>query len=171
MTRFTDVVQFAGKVSMLADVVFSQPVVDNAAVETSAEISANKTINRQAINYVQDDGTPVVTATTFVHLCRSAGTIKSVEVRPMTAPTGGDLQYTVDVKKAIDGSGSFTTVLSAVVTVDNASVDETRQQAGLIATPATVDGDMLQIIITVSGSTGVQGDGVIVTINIDESGL
>lgn len=169
-TRITDQWSFTNTIQFLGSVVFGGEVIGNANVKTGANVSADKLSNRIAINYGQDTGSDVVSATKVVHVCRAAGTVKSVEVRPLTAPTGGDKQFTVDVKKAVDGSGTFSSLLSAVVTVDNTAPDQTREQGSLITTPSVADGDAIQIVVTASGSTGSQGQGVQITINIDENG-
>lgn len=142
--------------------------VTNASVKTAAAIASTKVIHRTPIVYQQDDGATVVSEDAYLYLARFAGTIQSVEVRPMTAPTGGDLKFTVDVLKAAEGSGSFSSILSAIEDVDSGSTDDTLQEV-TIATPGIIDGDCLQISITISGSTGTQGSGVIVVINIDEN--
>lgn len=170
MTRFTEPTIFAETVTLLKAPTFNAPSVNDDAVIAGSNISADKLECRTAVSYVQDGGTDVVTATKLIHVCRGAGTIKSVEVRPATAPTGGDKQFTVDVQRAADASGSFATMLASAVTVDSSSVNNTRQQASLITTPSVADGDCLEIIVTASGSTGSQGQGVIVTVNIDENG-
>ncbi len=141
--------------------------VTNASVKTAAAIASSKVIHRAPIVYQQDDAGVVVSEDAYVYLANFAGTIQSVEVRPMIAPTGGDLQFTVDLKKAAEGSGTFSSVLSAAEVVDNTSTDNTLQEV-TIATPGILDGDCLQISITVSGSTGTQGSGVIVAVKIDE---
>lgn len=142
--------------------------VSNATVKSAAAIASSKVIHRTPIIYQQDDVGVVVSADAYIYLATFAGTIQTVEVRPMTAPTGGDLQFTVDIKKAAEASGSFSSILSAAEVVDNTSVDNTLQEA-VVTTPGIIDGDCLQISITVSGSTGTQGSGVIVAVYVDEN--
>ena len=156
---------FRGAVSFPAAVIADSNIID------SADIEASKLEHRHSINYVQDGGTDIIAATKIIHLCRAAGIIKSIKVRPFTAPNGGDKQFTVDVKKAVDGSSVFSTVLSAVIIVDDSSVDHTIQNGVLIGDPSILVGDAIQIVISISGTTGNQGQGIIVNINIDESGI
>lgn len=169
-SRISDNWTFTGICQFLGNVVFQSEVIGSDNVKTGANISADKLTNRTAAEYNQASGGDVATQTRIIHIARAAGSIKSIEIRPETAPTGGDKQFTVDVQKAANGSGSFSSLLSAAETVDSSSVDNTRQQASLVASPALADGDALRVVITASGTTGSQGQGVHVTVNIDEQG-
>lgn len=156
---FTSTVSFGDTVSLPAN------TIGNTEVTTVANdrIDAEKLEHRVDLNHYQADGSDVVSETIPLRVCRAAGELISIEVRPITAPTGGDKQYTVDIQKAADGSASYATMLSAAIVVDNSSVDETLQAGTLVGTPTTADGDCLQLVITASGSTGSQGQGFIVT--------
>lgn len=136
--------------------------------QVSGGLGALKLEHQHQPFHVQDDGSDVVTETKVLAFMMAAGTMVSMEVRPETAPTGGDKQYTVDLQKAANGSTSYATVLSAVVTVDSSSVDGTLQ-AGTISTTALAKGDSLRVVITASGSTGSQGQGVTVMVKYRES--
>lgn len=111
------------------------------------------------------DTTTVAAITKTLATISKVGEVVDVIVFPVTAPTGGDLAYTVDIKKST-GAGVFASILSSVVTVNSSSVDRTAQTATLSGTPALAAGDALQIVIATSGSTGTQGAGVVVTIRI-----
>ncbi|MGB0889602.1 MAG: hypothetical protein ACPGWS_04900 [Solirubrobacterales bacterium] len=162
---------FHNSVTFVGAVYLPDEAVDDDAFSTNANkrLSASKQVHRFDLSVQQDDGSDVVTDTTFLRICRGAGELKGFEVRPMTAPTGGDKEFTVDIQKASDGSGSWSSLLNAVETVDNTSTDDTLQSATLAATPTTADGDALRIVITASGSTGSQGQGVIVTAHYEEA--
>lgn len=141
--------------------------VGDSQVIAAAGIAASKLEHQHSLSATQAQGTDVVTATTLVHLVTgTTGTIERVNVLPITAPTGGDKEYTVDIQKA-SGTGSPATVLSSVVTVDSSSVDKT-EQAGTISVSSLLDGDWLQVVVTASGSTGSQGQGFLVNVVIRE---
>lgn len=145
--------------------------ITNAMIEDAAEIDVDKLQRRPTILYTQPAGSDVASETKIVHMVAAAGTIRKIRVRPGAAPAGGDKQYTVDVKKAADGSGSFASVLDAVTTITSADTGHTSQDADLVASPTVAADDVLQIVVTASGSTGSQGQGLTVDILIDESGL
>lgn len=168
MARTTEAWVFAGDVKMTNTASLPDASVVNENVSTASPIDGSRTVHRHAYTVQQATGSDVVTATTMIHVARAAGTVKSVEVRPITAPTGGDKQFTVDVAKAANASGTWASVLNAAEVVDNTSVDNTLQEATLATTPTFSDGDALRVVVTASGSTGSQGDGVIITVNIDE---
>ena len=80
---FHDSVTFAGP--------FYPPAesIGNAAIKSDANnrIAAAKVIHRVDLNYGQADGADVVSVTKLLRICRGAGTLLGVEVRPTTAPT------------------------------------------------------------------------------------
>lgn len=140
--------------------------VGNSQIVASAGIAATKVVHQHAISHEQAGGTAVVAQTVAKHIFRGAAEIIAVEVVPLTVPTGGDLAYTVDVQKG-NASSAFASILSSVVTVNSSSTTRTIQ-AGTITTDDAADGDTLQVVVAVSGSTGTQGQGFVVTIWVRE---
>lgn len=126
-----------------------------------ARIDADKTEHQHPISYWQDSSAIVASETEAVHTFKSAAEIVAVSIVPITPPTGAK-QYTVDIKKGNAGAG-YTTILSAIVTV-NASKAARTPIAATLAVTSAADGDSLEVIITASGATGVQGTGVNVVI-------
>lgn len=147
---------------------FSAPSgsIGNAAIAASAGIDASKVIHRHAIRYAQPSGSDVASATQLVHTFRNTATIVAVEVVTQTAPTGGDKEFTVDVKLG-NQSTAFATILSAPIEVDS-TVASREVKVGSLSTSAAADGDTLQVVIAVSGSTGSQGQGVLVSVWVSE---
>jgi len=162
---------FHDDVSFGAGVFVPAGSFDDDAISSNANkrIQSSKVVQRVDLNYQQADGVDVATASVLLRLCRGAGKLLDFQVRPTTAPTGGDKKYTVDLQKAADASAVYSTLLDAPITVDNTSVNETKQQATLIASPVTAAGDAIKVIVTASGSTGSQGQGVIVTASYEEA--
>lgn len=166
-TRFIGNATFADDVVFVGTVTLPDGTITNAMVNSGASIAAAKAVHRSPIVYYQAEGSDVASATASIYHARTAGEIVAVEVCPITAPTGGDKQFTVDVKNG-DASTAFASVLSAVVTVDNTSVDKT-PQTGTVSSATIADGDILQVVVTASGSTGSQGQGVTVVIWVNEN--
>lgn len=162
-------VEFQGTVSFGGDVGLPAGTVDDTAFSSTSgdRLTYEKQEHYRQIVYTQDGGTDIVTQTRLVYLAKGAGEVTHVWIRPATSPSGGDKQYTVDVKKAADGSSSFTSILSAAVTISSADTSNT-QQAATVTTSTMSAKDCLEIVITASGSTGSQGQGLIVVIGIAE---
>ena len=137
--------------------------IPKEAIAAGAGIEATKLQQQYSFVYQQLAGTDVVAATQNLHVAKAAGTIVGVQVRPETVPTG-DYTINVDIQKAADGSGSFATVLSATeeISVSESSVNYTLQDASLGGTLTYAAGDCFQVIITVAGSSGAQGQGLTV---------
>ena len=137
--------------------------IQNADIEASAGIDATKLKHQYALSYQQTTGADVAAAQEFLHTFRSAASILAMDVVPITAPTTGDRQFTVDLHKGSAGS-AYASVLSAVVTISQTDVDRT-PHAGTITTTTAIDGDSLKLVIALTtGSTGNQGKGVLVTV-------
>ncbi len=160
---------FAGDVTFTGQTTLGAGTVTDAMVNAAAAIDADKLQHRHVINYAQVDGTDVISAIQLAYIATAGVTVRDIDVRPTTAPTGGDKAFTVDVMKATDGSSSFGTLLDSVITINSSSVDETLQGGTLISSPVLVNGDGLRIVIATSGSTGSQGQGFVVTITLDEN--
>lgn len=170
-TRFPDDVQVNGTLSVGTAVNLPTGSIKNAAFSSGASdrLAASKVVHRFPLNYTQASGGDVATATALLHLAGAAGTIMGIEVRPITAPTGGDKNFTVDLQKAAD-AGSFATVLSGAMTIDSSSVDATKETGTVDSSKAAYTaGTALQLVVTAGGTTGSQGQGVIITVYVEEN--
>ena len=132
--------------------------ITDAAVSNTAAIAASKLIHHFPVHYSQAAGADVTSVTMPVHVAKANGTISAFKVLPTAAPAGGDKKFTVDLQKSTS-AGNYATVLSSVVTIDNTSVNKTPQTGTLSAT-TYLTGDTFQMVLTASGSTGNQGQGV-----------
>lgn len=162
-------INFTGNVSFGGTVYLPNASVGNANIPAGAGIDASKVNGRHMIRHAQKNGTAVVTETMMVHVAYLAGTILQFAVRPRAKPTGGDLAFTVDLQSAPNGSNTWTSHLSAAVSVSSADTDDTIK-LGTLSDTTYAAGDTLRIVITTSGSTGTQGQGVICELVIDENG-
>lgn len=139
-----------------------------AAGATGSYIAATKVQHQQSINVELFGPTTTVAAVTqWLYLVRGAtGTIVSIEAAIAVVATGADRTITVDLHKST-GAGAFATVLSATIGFTNASAVRT-MVAGTISSASLVDGDILEVIVTVAGSAGAQATGLTVCLNVRE---
>jgi len=161
---FRDAVTFQDIVSFLDGTISGAAI----SADPNYRIPATKVLQRIDLHYAQADGADVVSETILLRVARAKGTLIGVEVRPTTAPTGGDKKFTIDIAKAADASAAWSSLLNAAHDVDSSSVNDTKETVVLAATPTYAAADALRIEITASGSTGSQGQGFVVTIFIEE---
>lgn len=147
---------------------FVPPANSIAGTAITGGLLAEQMEHQFHVTYVQVGGTDVVDATQTIYLATGAGTIEAVEVRPETAPTGGDKAYTVDVKKAANASTSFASILSAPITMNSSDANGTLN-TGTLSTTTYSDGDAFQVVVDATGSTGSQGQGLILLVKLREA--
>ncbi len=126
---------------------------------SATKFNASNVIHHFGKDHRQASGSDVASKTELVHVASYAGTINGFKVGISVAPTGGDKQYTVDLQKST-GGGAFASILSAVVTIDSGKSDRS-VTAGTISSPTYAAGDIFQVVVTASGTTGSQGQGVV----------
>lgn len=162
--EFQGVVSFGGTVGLPAGTVTSNQF---------SSVTGDRLAYTKSVHYSQKvlsiaPATTVTAQTVALHFAYGAGSISHVWIRPATAPAGGDLKYTVDIQKAADGSGTLASVLSAAVEISSADTSHT-QQAATVSSASFAAKDVLYVVIAVSGSTGTQGTGLVVTLGISEN--
>lgn len=146
--------------------------IANTNVSSTAgdRISAEKTEAQYSVVWATATATTTVASVTkTIHAAEAAGTIVGLAVCPESVPDG-DYQYTVDIQKAADASGSFSSILSSAEVVDSTSTDYTRQDVAINTTSYSAD-DRFQIVITASGTSGTQGAGLTVRLTLREEPL
>jgi hypothetical protein len=119
--------------------------------------------------YGQPNASSVAAATQVIYACPYPAKLLSALLRIVTAPTGGDLAYTVDVQSAASGSSSWTSLFSSVITVNSSDTDDSIETATLISDPSLAANDSLRVVVAVSGSTGTQGLGFGLALRLAES--
>jgi len=152
---------------------FSSGTLTNAAIAATAAIAASKLVNRVLARYQLADGADIAATggdgfVIYTNNCAGAATLKSVTVVCPDAPSGGDKAFTVDVKKAANGTAA-TTVLSSPVAYSATQADY-EQEAGALSVTSIPAGHTLLAVVAVSGSTGNQGQGLLVQCEIEEPG-
>lgn len=130
--------------------------------------SHDKIVQRLELHHRQADGADVASATELLAVMTKASQLVGVTVRPTTAPAGGDKAVSVDVQKAASGSGSWSSLLDSAVSLADGDADDTKKEATLAATPTLADGDAVRVVVTASGSTGSQAQGLVVVISIKD---
>jgi hypothetical protein len=152
-----------GTLSATAMVIPSGSVTSNS-VQTSANISADKTESRIYASHAQPNSAATAeTRTLFV--ARRVGLIQHVYVGSI-AKAIGDSTVTVDVKK------NGTSVLSSAVTLNSSNTAR-------VAVAGTIDGtlddlvagDWVEVAITISAGTGTLPTGVFIQVEIDQDGI
>jgi hypothetical protein len=162
---FSDACTFASAVDLTtddgaADTDATGPVSNlSIAANANKRIGHAKTHQRIDLNGAQPDGQDVASKTQLLLTAAEALTLRAFTLRPTLAPTGGDKQYTVDLQQQPDGGGSWTSLLSAPLTIDNATANDTAIAAALISSPQLAAGAALRLVVTASGTTGNQGQG------------
>ena len=145
---------FVGAVSLPAN------TIGNSQVATAAAIAGSKTIARRNISYAQANS---AAATETRHIFTVYGATATVLqfAAGSIAKAVGDSTVTIDLKK--NGSS----ILSAVITLDNANTNRILETATLSST-ALVAGDMLEVVITATVGTGTLPTGVYCRLMLDE---
>lgn len=141
--------------------------ISNDAVAAGAAIAATKLEHQFALYYQQAVGSNVAAATVGLHVCRgTTGEIVSVEAALIGQVPDGNRTAVVDLKKST-GGGAFASVLAAAITLDSANTIRVAE-AGTVSSADLVDGDILQIAVTLGGDADLHPQGLIVTVNLRE---
>ena len=123
--------------------------------------------HRFAVPFPLTDGTDVTALTKLIHVAGGAGKVTAIEVAPgETAPNGGDKLWTVDVKKSTAG-GAFATIIDTPKIINTTAVALTLQTVTIDASTYRI-GDVFQVVVTVSGGSGNQGQGGCIVVWFDE---
>lgn len=134
--------------------------IANAAVAALAGIDATKLEHQHRIGWSQANVTAAA-ETRVVYVCYgTTGTILAF-VAGSIAKAVGDSTVTVDLRK------NGTTVLSAVITLDNANTNRVAE-AGTISVPGLVAGDVLEVVVAVTAGTGTLPTGLFAAVTLEE---
>lgn len=164
MGAIRDTVHFTG---LSADV-FYPPAgsISDTAVAANAGVDDSKLKRRMTFAHSQT-GT-VAAAVQYCRIVEASGTVLSVEAAiTETIATGNDRVVSVDVKKST-GGGAFNSILAATIDFDDASVLLDVSEA-TITSPNVVDGDVLEIVVTVAGVNANQALGLLVNLTLREA--
>jgi hypothetical protein len=129
--------------------------IGNAQISSTSPLDVTKAVHQLSKTYPQKHGAVVASDTgTCIHIATGAGTVNGFSAAVRVIPIGA-ATVTVDLLK------NGVSVLTAVVTLDNATVAYTAEAAA-ITTPAYVAGDFFEVVVvaTAGGGTLPQGLGV-----------
>lgn len=143
--------------------------IANAAIASGSPgscVAASKLQHQFPVRLDQAAGTAATSETRLVHICQGAGLPVAVRAVAAVAPTGGDKQVSIDVKRSTGGA-AFATILTAPIVLDSSCVDRT-PVLGLLDSVTLAAGDVIEIAMTVSGATGSQAQGVCIELFIAE---
>lgn len=159
MDRISGDFYYAGEVK-LADVDLPASCVSNSHIDSSAAIAASKLQHQHPVHW-QQPNTAATTETRVIYRCYGAtGTILGVYAGSI-AKAVGDSTVTVDVKK------NGTTILTGVITLDNANTNRVAE-AGTLSVTTLAAGDVLEVVITATVGTGTLPTGVFATVTVKE---
>lgn len=135
--------------------------IDDADIKAAADIAATKLEHQHQKGYAQESDTAAAAEDRVVHaVYGTAGTVVAFEVGVVVACIG-DATITVDLHK------NGASILTAAVVLDSGDAAYALV-AGTIDTAALVDGDVLEVVITVNAGTGTLGKGVFASVIIRE---
>lgn len=125
--------------------------VGDDQVSSASPISADKLKHQYLPTYSQPN-TTATTETRVIHVARAAGTIEGFRAGSID-PCSGAATITFDLRK------NGTTVLSSVITLDNANTARVIEAGTLSGSPTVVAGDVLEVVITATAGGGTLGTG------------
>lgn len=140
-----------------------QNAIDNSdQIKAGTNISADKTEQRFFPHWGQPNSA-ATSETRTLFVARRAGTVNEV-IAGSIAKAVGDSVVTLDVKK------NGTTILAAVITLDNANTARIVEQ-GSVTSSAFVAGDWFEVVIVATLNTGTLPTGVFIQLEADQNGV
>ncbi len=139
-----------------------QNAIDNSdQIKAGTNISADKLEQRFFPAWSQPNSA-ATSETRTLFVARRSGTVNEV-IAGSIAKATGDAVVTLDVKK------NGTTILNAVITLDNANTNRI-VELGSITSSAFVAGDWFEVVITATANTGTLPTGVFLQMECDQNG-
>lgn len=136
--------------------------VGDAEVGTASPITADKLIHQYGPVFDQPN-TTATSETRVIHVARGPGTIVAFRAGTIAACSGA-ATITVDLKK------NGTTVLSSVITLDNANTARVVEAGTISGTQTVGDGDVLEVVTVATAGGGTLGTGLFAQAIIREEG-
>lgn len=139
--------------------------ISNTDIEGNAKMDADKLVHRIYAPYTQPVGTDVITEDKIIHAARFAGTIVAIEFMPIQVPTDGNKYYFLGVEKST-GGGAWARIATFFV-IQTTATNLTVLTAD-IYTASYVANDLFRVDCNAQGTTGSQGQGLIMNTIFDE---
>jgi hypothetical protein len=176
-TIYNDQVNFQNNVTIGRSAQFSPPpgFLTDQHVAAGAGVQAAKLIHQEPREYAQSpgaagSGTAIVADTKDIYVARNAGQVVGVQAAITGALPSGNYTVNVDLQRST-GGGAFASILSATIAFSSSSTLRSAVAGVLAVSPQSYNaGDILRVVVTVAGSSGAQGQGLVVTIYIQEVG-
>jgi hypothetical protein len=160
MGQITEDMTFTGNCRFTNQPTFPDGGVTNAKVASNAAIDADKLEHLHVRTFAQPN-TAATAETRVVHeVVGATGTIRTFSAGSI-AKAVGDSTVTVDLK--VNG----TTVLSGVITLDNANTNYV-SEPGTISDDDLAAGDVLTVVTTATAGTGTLPTGVFAHVTLSE---
>lgn len=151
------------------DVVLPNDTIESANIDPATTFEHSVLEHRFPVWYAQADGADVTSETKMVHYAYKASTILAgyaiIDAAPLYST--GDKEVTVDVKKSTGGA-AYATILTTTLTID-ADSDEKVPLSLTIDDDELAAEDVLEVVVTASGSSGVQAQGLAVVLIVVEN--
>jgi len=149
-------------------------IVLPAASVTNDKIEGPVDHSKVGVRYhlgdAQSPGSAVVAKIIDIFIARAAGAVLDIDAA-ITGALADDASrhVTVDLQKCT-GGGSFTTMLTGVIDITEAN-DLRTAIAGVLASTSFAAGDVLRLVVAVSGGSGNQAQGLRVSVTVSENPL
>ena len=169
MGLLTEDLELRGDVTVTGNFYPPQSSIKNGHISADAadRIASAKVVHQFSVDAeLAEQATTVAAVARLLHIVRgNTATLQGVEVAVVSVPTG-DYAVTVDLQKS-SGGGAFSTVLATAITI-NSSTSALTPVVGTLSSASLSDGDILKLVVTVSGTTGMQAKGLLVSVTIAE---
>jgi len=140
----------------------SNAITSSTQVQANANLNADKLEQRFFPHWAQPNSA-ATTETRTLFVARRAGTVNEVIAGSIVAAIG-DSTVTLDVKK------NGTTILSAIITLDNANTARITEAGTIDGAGTFVADDWFEVVITATIGTGTLPTGVFVQLEVDQDG-
>lgn len=143
-------------------VIPANSINNEAQIQAGLNLSADKTEQRFFPAWSQPN-TAATAETRTLFVARRAGVVNAV-LAGSIAKAIGDSTVTVDVKK------NGTSILTAVITLDNANTARVAEAGAISGAGTFVSGDWYEVVIAISAGSGTLPTGVFVMLEVDQAG-
>jgi len=139
---------------------------DHISSNANKRIAATKVVHQFPVaRQLFGPATTITAITETLYTALGAAEVVAVNAVIETAATGADRTVSIDIQRS--SGGSFTTILSAPISLDDSS--DVRTAIGAAITDADLAaGDTLQAVVTVAGSDAAQALGLLITVHLRE---
>ena len=167
MVQKLENVELAGTTAVTGTMSLPSGSVKDGSVSSDANdrISGSKVKQQYMVRVLQSDGGLSSTLDEIFYRATSAGTIKSIRFSVETAPTS-TIVHTIDILKAADGSGSFSSIITAI-TINSSTTIQTAT-AVTVGTSSYSADDRFKVDVSTTGS-GTNTSDILIEMLVEEN--